>query len=174
MRRLTATLRRPPWHRSSDDGGAHDAIAAALGALDGRSPFTEQATRLRDVLAELDDVVGEIRAAGERIDESPERLAEIRERRQVLKNLRRKYGDDLAAVMAFHAESADRLAELERFDERAAELDRARQEALAAELVAAEAVGRRRREVGPLLAVGGRDRTAQAGDAARVGRRRDR
>ncbi len=54
--------------------------------------------------------------------------------------------------MAFHAESADRLAELERFDERAAELDRARQDALAAELVAAEAVGRRRREVGPLLA----------------------
>ncbi len=97
-------------------------------------------------------MVGEIRAAGERIDESPERLAEIRERRQVLKNLRRKYGDDLAAVMAFHAESADRLAELERFDERAGELDRARQDALAAELVAAEAVGRRRREVGPLLA----------------------
>jgi len=136
----------------SDDGGAHDAIAAALGVLDGRSPFDEQATRLRDVLAELDDVVGEIRSAGERIDESPERLAEIRERRQVLKNLRRKYGDDLAAVMAFHAESADRLAELESFDERAAALDRARRDALDAELVAAEVVGRRRREVGPLLA----------------------
>ena len=136
----------------SDDGGAHDAIATALGALDGRSPFTDEVTRLRDVLAELDDVVGEIRSAGEQIDESPERLAEIRERRQVLKNLRRKYGDDLAAVMAFHAESADRLAELESFDERAAELDSARQNALAAELVAAEVVGQRRREVGPLLA----------------------
>ena len=136
----------------SDDGGARDAIAAALGALDGRSPFTEQVARLRDLLAELDDVVGEIRTSGEQIDESPERLAEIRERRQLLKNLRRKYGDDLAAVMAFHAESADRLAELERFDERAAELDRARREALAAERSAAEVVGRRRREVGPLLA----------------------
>jgi len=136
----------------SDDGGAHDAIASALGALDGRAPFSEEVSRLRDVLAELDDVVGEIRAAGERIDESPERLAEIRERRQILKNLRRKYGDDLAAVMAFHAESADRLAELERFDERAGELDRERQRALAAELAAAEAVGRRRREVGPDLA----------------------
>ncbi|HUV19225.1 MAG TPA: hypothetical protein VMW33_12160, partial [Ilumatobacteraceae bacterium] len=136
----------------SDDGGARDAIAAALGALDGRSPFTEQVARLRDLLAELDDVVGEIRSAGEQIDESPERLAEIRERRQLLKNLRRKYGDDLAAVMAFHTESADRLAELERFDERAAELDRARHDALAAERSAAEAVGRRRREVGPLLA----------------------
>jgi DNA repair protein RecN (Recombination protein N) len=136
----------------ADDGGARDAIATALGALDGRSPFVEQAARLHDLLAELDDLVGEIRTSGERIDESPERLAEIRERRQLLKNLRRKYGDDLAAVMAFHAEAADRLAELERFDERAAELDRARQDALAAERRAAEAVGRRRREVGPLLA----------------------
>ncbi len=136
----------------SDDGGAHDAIAMGIGALDGRSPFTEQVARLRDLLAELDDVVGEIRRVGELIDESPERLAEIRERRQVLKNLRRKYGDDLAAVMAFHRESADRLAELEHFDERAAELDRARRDALAAESAAAEVVGRRRREVGPLLA----------------------
>ena len=137
---------------TSDDGGAHDAIASAVGALDGRSPFTEHVARLRDVLAELDDVVGEISAVGERIDESPERLAEIRERRQVLKNLRRKYGDDLAAVMAFHVECSGRLAELERFDERAAELDRARQDALATSLDAARAVGRRRREVGPLLA----------------------
>jgi DNA repair protein RecN (Recombination protein N) len=136
----------------TDDGGARDAIATALGALDGRSPFAEQAARLHDLLAELDDLVGEIRTSGERIDESPERLAEIRERRQLLKNLRRKYGDDLAAVMTFHAESTDRLAELERFDERAAELDRARQDALATERRAAEIVGRRRREVGPLLA----------------------
>jgi DNA repair protein RecN (Recombination protein N) len=138
--------------RLSDDGGAHDAISTALGALDGRSPFTEHATRLREVLAELDDVVGEIRAAGERIDESPERLAEIRERRQLLKNLRRKYGDDLAAVVAFHADCADRLRTLEQFDERAVDLDRSRQHALVDERVAAEAVGRRRREVGPLLA----------------------
>ena len=49
----------------ADDGGARDAIATALGALDGRSPFTEQVARLRDLLAELDDVVGEIRDLAE-------------------------------------------------------------------------------------------------------------
>jgi DNA repair protein RecN (Recombination protein N) len=135
-----------------DDGGARDAVAAALAAIDGRAPFAEQAERLRDLLAELDDVAADLRTAGEEIDESPERLAFLRERRQLLKNLRRKYGDDLAAVMEFHSTSAERLRELERFDERAAELDEQRQQALTDERAAALVVGRRRREVGPELA----------------------
>jgi DNA repair protein RecN (Recombination protein N) len=135
-----------------DDGGARDAVSIALGALDGRAPFTGAATRLRDLLAELDDVVADVRADGESIDEAPERLAEIRERRQILKNLRRKYGDDLASVMAFHAQADERLRELEQFDQRAAALDEQRQVALADERVAAEAVGRHRRAVGPRLA----------------------
>ena len=136
----------------ADEGGARDSLAAALGAIDGRSPFDGQASRLRDLLAELDDVVADIRTDGEAIDEAPDRLAAIRERRQLLKNLRRKYGDDLASVMAFHVETADRLRELEHFDQRAGELDEQRQAAAAAERAAAEAVGRRRREVGPQLA----------------------
>jgi DNA repair protein RecN (Recombination protein N) len=118
----------------------------------GRAPFASEADRLGDLLAELDDVVSELRAAGERIAESPARLAEIRERRQLLKNLRRKYGDDLAAVMVYREASEQRLAELESFDQRAAELDAQRQQALVAERVAAAEVGRRRRDVGPELA----------------------
>ena len=136
----------------ADDGGARDGLAAALGAIEGRAPFDGQASRLRDLLAELDDLAAEIRSDGESIDESPERLAAIRERRQLLKNLLRKYGDDLESVMAFHADIADRLRELEHFDQRAGELDAQRQTALAAERRASEAVGRRRREVGPQLA----------------------
>jgi DNA repair protein RecN (Recombination protein N) len=136
----------------ADDGGARDAMSSALAAIDGRAPFADEASRLHDLLAELDDVVAEVRARGESIDEAPERLAEIRERRQTLKNLRRKYGDDLAAVIDFHAEAADRLRELERFDERAAALDEERRVALAAERAAAETVGRQRRVAGPKLA----------------------
>ncbi len=136
----------------SDDGGARDALSAALGLLDGRSPFSVEASRLRDLLAELDDLIGAVRAGGESIDEAPERLADIRDRRQTLKNLRRKYGDDLASVMGFHAEAEERLRELEQFDQRAAALDELRQQALAAERRAAEVVGRRRRIAGPQLA----------------------
>jgi DNA repair protein RecN (Recombination protein N) len=136
----------------SSDGGARDTLSDALGALDGRLPFAAEVTRLRDLLAELDDLVADVRAGGESIDEAPERLAEIRERRQTLKNLQRKYGDDLASVMAFHSEAAERLRELEQFDQRAAALDEQRQVALAAERDAAEVVGRGRRIAGPKLA----------------------
>jgi DNA repair protein RecN (Recombination protein N) len=136
----------------SGDQGARDSVAAALAVLDDRAPFEQYATRLRSLLADLDDVAASMRADIDQIDESPERLAEVRERRQVLKNMRRKYGDDLALVMKFHAESEDRLAELEQFDERAEALDRQRQEAVAVEREAARSVGRQRRVAGPKLA----------------------
>jgi DNA repair protein RecN (Recombination protein N) len=136
----------------ADDGGGRDSLGVALGHLDGRVPFTAQASRLRDLLAELDDLIVDIRTDGESIDEAPLRLNEIRERRQILRTLCRKYGDDLAAVMQFHAEAADRLHELERFEQRAAELDEHRHSALAAERAAAAAIGRQRRAAGPVLA----------------------
>jgi DNA repair protein RecN (Recombination protein N) len=104
------------------------------------------------VLSEVDDVVAEVRQLAESIDESPERLESIRERRQLLKNLCRKYGDDLAAVMAFHAETQERLDELEQFDARAAALDHEREQALLDELEAARTVGKSRRRAAPELA----------------------
>jgi DNA repair protein RecN (Recombination protein N) len=134
------------------EGGSGDSLAAALHALANRQPFERLADRLAALSAELDDVVAELRADAEAIDEDPERLAAIRERRQLLKDLRRKYGDDLAEVLDYHAEVARRLDELERYEQRAAELDTARQGALAEERRQAELVGRRRRAVAPELA----------------------
>jgi DNA repair protein RecN (Recombination protein N) len=136
----------------ADDGGARDALATALGALDGRRPYDGVVQRLHGVLSEVDDVVAEVRRTAESIDESPERLEAIRERRQLLKNLCRKYGDDLATVMEFHEQTQARLDELERFDERAAALDAERQSALADEARAARAVGAARRDAAPRLA----------------------
>ena len=134
------------------DDGARDALGTALAAVVGRRPFEEIAQRLAEVLAEIDDVVASTRDLTDSIDESPARLDEVRERRQLLADLRRKYGDDLAAVMAFHAETEDRLRELESYDERAAELDRARQQGVEAEWAAAVEVGRQRRAASEPLA----------------------
>ncbi|NND75528.1 MAG: DNA repair protein RecN [Ilumatobacter sp.] len=136
----------------ADDGGARDLLGDALAAVDDRRPYAPLASRLRDALAEVDDIVAELRDTADGIDESPERLAELRERRQMLSDLRRKYGADLAAVMAFHSTADDRLHELEQFDRRAAELDDERQAALAAERAAARAVGSARRAAAPALA----------------------
>jgi DNA repair protein RecN (Recombination protein N) len=134
------------------DDEVGDPVAAALSALADRSPFAELVQRLRGLAAELDDVVGDLRGLTESIEEQPERLAEIRERRQLLVDLRRKYGSDLAEVMTFHAEADDRLRELEDYDRRAAELDRLRGAAVADERAAAAAVGAARRAAAPRLA----------------------
>lgn len=135
----------------ADDDGARDFLAQALLSLDGRRPFTTQVEGLRGVLAEVDDLIAEVRDISESIDESPDRLAELRERRQLMNDLQRKYGDGLSAVMAFHAEAEDRLRQLESFDERSAVLDAQRQSLLAEERAVAEAVGRARRAAAPKL-----------------------
>jgi DNA repair protein RecN (Recombination protein N) len=136
----------------SGDDAAADRLGAALSAVDGRTPFAAVAVRLRSLLDELGDLVRDLRAAGEAVEDDPERLAEIRSRRQLLRELRRKYGDTLAEVIAFRGEAEQRLAELEQHDARAASLDRRRGECLE-ELAAAEAaVQAARRAAAPALA----------------------
>ncbi len=156
------------------DDGARDAIGAALAAVDGRRPFDEVATRLHEVLAELDDIVATTRDLADSIDESPERLDAVRERRQLLSDLRRKYGDDLAAVMAYHAETEDRLRELESYEQRAAELDGQRRAGLEVERGSCSrcrsgSSGRRR-----TAGASGRGTTAVARHVERSGRSRSR
>lgn len=134
------------------DDGAHDQVVAALAALGERQPYGELLERLRGLSAELADIVAELRGRAESIDEDPDRLSEIRIRRQLLADLRRKYGDDLAEVMEFHAEAESRLRELEHYDRRAAELDLARRRAAEVEREAARVIGERRRAIAPQLA----------------------
>ncbi|MEZ5216875.1 MAG: hypothetical protein R2715_09910 [Ilumatobacteraceae bacterium] len=74
-------------------------------------------------MAELDDVAAELRSLTDSLEEDPERLDAVTARRQLFRELRRKYGDQLADVIAFRDDVADRLAELESHDQRAAELD---------------------------------------------------
>jgi DNA repair protein RecN (Recombination protein N) len=136
----------------AEEGGARDALASGLGAIGARAPFRELTERLGSLLAEVDDVAAEIHRIGDGIEDDPARLDAVRQRRQLLRDLRRKYGEDLAEVVRFRHEAARRLAELERFDERAAELDTARAAALAAVRRAAAAVGRARRAAAPALA----------------------
>ena len=134
------------------DDGASDALTRALAALGTREPFDDLTSRLRGLGADLDELIRELRSRTEGIDENPERLHEIRLRRQTLADLRRKYGDDLSEVMAFHAAAERRLHELEDYERRAAELDRLREIAADAEREAASAIGDLRRSVAPDLA----------------------
>ncbi len=109
--------------RLDADGPAAKSVATVIDVLQGWSVFTDLVARLHDVVAELSDVVAEIRHRGESIDEDPERLELLRTRRAQLSGLRRKYGETLQEVVAFGADTAERLTELEGYDHKAAALD---------------------------------------------------
>jgi DNA repair protein RecN (Recombination protein N) len=134
------------------DVGADEMLVTALRALGDRTPFTSITQRLSDVSAELGDVVRELRGIAEAIDEDPERLATIRERRQLLVDLRRKYGDTLGDVMEFHREASERLRELLDYDRRATELDHELDRARRAADEAARSVRDARSAAAPRLA----------------------
>jgi len=136
----------------TDDGGAADAVAAAVAAIAAGAPFAALAERLRSAQAELSDIAGEIRDLAESIDEDPERLAAVRDRRQLLRNLRRKYGETLQDVIEFEAGVRRRLEELLGYDEAAARLENDREAAIAAERAAAKVVGAARRAAASKLA----------------------
>jgi DNA repair protein RecN (Recombination protein N) len=131
---------------------ASDAVGAAVAVLAGRGPFRAVEERLRAVAAELTDVGADLRSAGEAIEEDPARLTVVRERRQALHDLRRKYGDTLADVLAEGARLSDRLAELEDHDRRAAELDERLAAARKVEAAEAATVAAGRRAAAPGLA----------------------
>jgi DNA repair protein RecN (Recombination protein N) len=164
----------------ADESALADASAHREAAAEGRAPFTDTAARLRTVQAELADLAAELREAGERIEEDPERLAMLRQRRQLLVELRRKYGraphreapdggdGSLDAVLAYHRSAAGRLAEIEGHDQRAERLEAELAEAVAAEAAAGAEVGRARRAAAePLAAAVGSHLSALAMGSAR-------
>lgn len=134
------------------DGGAADALAVALSAVQGRGPFADIAGRLEAVLAELQDISAEARSVGDSIDDDPDRLTMVRERRRLLHELKRKYGETLADVMAYAAGASERLTQLERRDVLARRYDEERRAQLGVIRRLEHEVGEARRRAAPAFA----------------------
>ncbi len=132
--------------------GAIDRLAQASRAVGGRPPLAAVESGLRAAMADLADLATELRTVVETWDDDPARLEEIRARRQHLRELRRKYGDDLGEVLAFAEGARARLAAIDRDEERARALDAEIRAARRAEAEAAAAVAAARREAAPRLA----------------------
>jgi DNA repair protein RecN (Recombination protein N) len=127
------------------DEGIIDRLGSLVSELSGRPPLRSLHDRLLAGQAELSDVAGGARAAVETFEDDPGRLTEVGARRRLLTDLRRKYGDTLAEVIAFGNQARARIAELEDHDSRAASLDRDRSEAEAELRAAEERLGTARR-----------------------------
>jgi DNA repair protein RecN (Recombination protein N) len=108
------------------DGRGVDSVGVAAAALGARATQPELAgltDRVKGLQAELAEVAHDLRVAAEAVVDDPERLEAVRERRRLLRDLQKKYGDTIAEVLAHRDEASARLAELEGHEERTAELE---------------------------------------------------
>jgi DNA repair protein RecN (Recombination protein N) len=135
---------------SSEEGSpdALGAVSAARGFLDGVRDHDVEAGELADRLAEitylLSDLAADVASYATRVETDPTRLAVVSERRAALTALTRKYGETADEVLAWAAEAAARLLDLDSTDERIEQL-RAERDELRARLGArAEALSQAR------------------------------
>jgi DNA repair protein RecN (Recombination protein N) len=98
-------------------------ISEVVSELRRHDAFAAYSARADSMLAEMRELASDLRAALEDITADPERLVQVRARRQQLRQLVRKYGDDLLAVIRFADECRDRLQQLEGRDSSVAELE---------------------------------------------------
>lgn len=127
-------------------------LSDVIGALASYGALEAVTKRLSSVQAELSDVCSELRRITEEWEEDPERLSEVRTRRQLLRELRRKYGETLAEVIAYREEAARRLSEIESAHERVSALHVERASAQEQLERATEAVHMARVDSAPKLA----------------------
>lgn len=138
--------------RRFDDEGPVNELRTGLREIAPHSSLAAIASRLAAVLTELEDLGHEVRRCADEAEEDPERLAAVRQRRQMLRELRRKYGESLVAVAEFGRRAAQRLTDLESWNERAEGLVARRREALERLVAAQQIVGDLRRSTAPRLA----------------------
>jgi DNA repair protein RecN (Recombination protein N) len=86
--------------------------------------FKETAGQLAAAKASVEDAAATLRDFAGKVTASPERLGEIEDRLAALDRLKRKYGSSLGEVIAFGADVASKLADLENRDARLAELEK--------------------------------------------------
>jgi DNA repair protein RecN (Recombination protein N) len=136
----------------SDEDGVSDSLGKAIAFLGNRDAFAEIIARMKSIQSDIDDVSGELRDTADGIEDNPKRLDDVRGRRQLLLDLRRKYGETLSDVMQYGAESSIRLEELEGYEARALALDAERSKAISELRVQEKLVGEARRKAAPMLA----------------------
>ncbi len=91
-----------------------------LSELDGS--LSELNTRFESVLYELEDIAYQVRDYRDKVEFNPHRLTEVEERLDLIHRLKRKYGDSTSEILAYQAQAAQKLEELQFGSERIDEL----------------------------------------------------
>ncbi len=109
--------------RDELDAQVIEGIGAALSAMGSRASLAPLDARLRALQADAVDVAHDLRSEHETVVDDPARVEAVRVRRQLLRDLSRKYGDQLSEVIAFRDDASVRLDALRSYDARVAELE---------------------------------------------------
>ncbi len=107
--------------------------------------------RVAAALAEADEIASDLRRYAEGVETDPKRLAELEARSELLYDLRRKYGEDIAAILAYGDRAAVELETLRKSETRLAELDEEEAKSRAALAKAANALHDARAKAGAAL-----------------------
>jgi DNA repair protein RecN (Recombination protein N) len=108
--------------------------------------------RLRGVDEELRDLAADLERYVDRLDVDPARLAQLEDRLGAIQGLRRKYGEDGPAILAFRDAAERELASLEGADERIEALAREHEQAVGALSQAAARLSKARAKAAKALA----------------------
>lgn len=133
LRGVAAALEALTGEEASATALASDALQELRAAQRHAGTLTPLAEDLDAALTGLTAVAAELEAFVQGFDADPARLDDVQSRLAALDNLKRKYGDDLGAVLAYLQAAREERSKLESLDEDEAAL-RAEAESLRAQL----------------------------------------
>ena len=115
-------------------GGALDGLAQAVREMERALRFDEGLSgileSLNNAFYAADDAMREVRTYRDRVEFNPQRLAQIEDRLDLLKTLKRKYGESVEEILRYREELSQKLETLENAEERLVEREAAEQVAL--------------------------------------------
>lgn len=111
---------------SDEGGGACDYVAEALRKLEAAKDFAPKLSEcyetLSSVMADMDDAKHELYVFADGVGYDRSELDNIESRLSLIFNLKRKYGKTVDEILEYGEKSAERLAAIQKSDERRAEL----------------------------------------------------
>jgi len=137
--------------RLMDDGGSLDSLGEAIQALKEITDFDPSLREWHNALSQAFDTIQEIgfelERYASRIEFDPERLEEVESRLDLLKRLKRKYGDTVSAILQYRQQIEQELQRLETSEERIEILQREREELRRELAETAKALSEARQEI---------------------------
>ncbi|MCZ7678038.1 MAG: AAA family ATPase [Sandaracinaceae bacterium] len=140
----------------AEDGAVCEVLGRIAGEVRAAASIDARLAPLADAIegaaTQLEEAARELGAYARDVTMDPERQAEVEDRLARLKRLARKYGGDVAGILAHREAAAAELEALSRAEERVLELEAAREAALSSATSAARALSARRRTIADELA----------------------